>query len=311
MLVSESITKIRRLISDVEEDIFTDAQILTVFGRVQQDFCREVAVELGVILLKAPPHIDYTITHQFEEGYCSGGVFLAGFEGATKNVTQPWELEADYINTSEGGNTVTSGADIPHVDDLQQPLPFYMPSDVYAVKSLLWDSKVVEQRSKERIDETYSDGYYAIGDSVDFFDTHNSSRNRAYFTRSIPSVYQTSGTNQASQIDEELLEDVFYVFCQLVPERPTAVSDTIEVYEPFVKYIEYGVASRLYAADTEKHSELWSSHYGSRYEMGGKLCLNAINKGYEIRIRRQGRMMNARLRPGRPRFPSHYPRVDF
>jgi len=311
MLVSGSITKIRRLIGDVEEDIFTDAQILTVLGRVQQDFCREVAVELGIILLKAPPHIDYTITHGFEEGYCSGGVFLAGFEGATQNATQPWELEADYTQTSDGGNTVTGGADIPHVDNLQQPLPFYMPSDVYAVKSLLWNSKVVTQRSKERIDEEYSDGYYNVGDVVDFFDTHASARNRALYTRSIPTVYQESGTNQASQVSEELLSDVFYVFCQLVPHRPTVISDTIEVYEPFVKYIEFGVASRLYAADTEKHSELWSSHYESRYRMGGKLCLNAVNKGYEMRVRRQGRSMGFQLKPGRPRFPSHYPRVEF
>jgi len=311
MLVSESITKIRRLIGDVEEDIFTDAQILTVFGRVQQDFCREVAVEPGVILLKAPPHIDYTITHGFEEGYCSDGVFLAGFEGATQNATQPWELEASYTQTSDGGNTVTGGADVPHIDNLQQPLPFYMPSNVYAIKSLLWDSKVVEQRSKERIDEEYSDGFCKIGEVVDFFDTHISSRNRAFYTRSIPSVYQSSGTNQATQIDEELLSDVFYVFCQIVPERPTATTDTIEVYKPFVKYIEYGVASRLYAADTEKHSELWSSHYESRYRMGGKLCLNSVNKGYEMRVRRQGRLALSGLKPGRPRFPSHYPNVEF
>lgn len=311
MLVSESITKIRRLINDVEEEIFDDDQILTIFGRVQQDFCREVAVELGVVLLKAPPHIDYTITHGFEEGYCSDGVFLAGFEGASQNATQPWELEASYTQTSDGGNTVTGGADIPHVDDLQQPLPFYMPSDVYTITSLLWDSKAVEQRSKERVDEEYNDGYYGIGDVVDYFDTHISSRSRAFYTRGIPSVYQTSGTNQASQIDEELLSDVFYVFCQLVPGRPTAVSDTIEVYEPFVKYIEYGVASRLYAADTEKRSELWASHYESRYVMGGRLCLAAIGKGYEMRVRRQGRMTSYGLKPGRPRLPAHYPSVEF
>ena len=311
MLVSESITKVRRLIGDVEEDIFTDAQILTVFGRVQQDFCREVAVELGIILLKAPPHIDYTVMHRFEEGYCSGGIFLAGFEGETLNSTQPWELEAGYAQNSEGGNTITSGADVPHISTLQQPVPFYMPSNIYAIKSLLWDSKVVEQRSKERIDEEYNDGYYAIGDSIDFFDTHISSRNRAFYTRSIPTVYQTSGTNQASQIDEALLSDIFYVFCQLVPDRPTTVSDTIEVYEPFVKYIEYGVASRLYSADTEKYSELWSAHYDSRFRMGSKLCLNAVNKGYEMRVRRQGRLAMSGLKPGRPRFPSHYPRVEF
>lgn len=307
MLVSESITKIRRLIGDVEEDIFTDTQILTVFGRVQQDFCREVAVELGIVLLKAPPHIDYAITHGFEEGYCSGGVFLVGFEGATQNATQPWELEAGYAQTSEGGYTITGGADVPHAPSLQQPIPFYLPQEVYAIKSLLWDSKVVEQRSKERIDNEYSDGFYSIGDVVDYFDMHISTRNRAFYTRSIPSAYQSSGTNQASQVDETLLAEVFYAFCQLVPERPSATTDTIEVYEPFVKYIEYGVASRLYAADTEKRSELWASHYESRYLMGGKLCLNAINKGYEMRVRRQGRMMSQGMKPGRPRFPSHYP----
>jgi len=53
MLISESITKIRRLINDDSSDVFSDSHILALFGRAQQGFCKETLCLIKAVSMMA------------------------------------------------------------------------------------------------------------------------------------------------------------------------------------------------------------------------------------------------------------------
>ena len=454
MLVSASVTKIRRLIRDENSKVFTaDTKLLNLFGRVQQEFAKDTRCMAKVVALLAPPHGDYAVTHQFEEGYLAGSsVFNPFFRNSTQSGSQPFELTEDY-NLAADGTTVTCGADVERVDP-QHPVPFFLPGDYYSPMAILWNYKWIEQKGFDSVDLYYLDGWHEKGNVVDVFAQVEALSKKAIVTKGIPydvgemlgselfdnpsfesidanpfrgwdkttpgdgaisveetavhsgsrackissnssgsssRVYQTisleSGksykfstrtrgdgttggrytvtdyisnaetgivgteysefsysfkcTSTASKIvylvggnladavvyfdscsfkeilgsevtavDTSLAADLLHVIYHSVPERPTATTNTIEMQDPFVKYIEFRVASRLLKIMGPLKDPFKSMHLEQRYRIGvglvkrmqAKLAAETLHQlGSEVY--REG------TKPALPRLPDHYPKM--
>ncbi len=187
MLVSESITKIRRLIRDENSAILTsDNQLLNQFGRVQQRFAIATGCLVKVVSLLAPPHTGYCVSHQWEEGYVSSKVWSPFYKKGAYASTQAFEHISGH-DLAGDGYTVTAGADVERVDP-QHPIPLFPPVDFYKPLGLFWDYKWVEQKGFDEIDRDYDDGWDHKNDVVDFFAQAEGLRQKALVTRGIPST---------------------------------------------------------------------------------------------------------------------------
>jgi len=308
MLISESITKIRRLVNDDSSEVFEDSHILKLFGREQQRFCRETLCLIKAISLMAPPELDYAFNFAWEDGFLEGRRFSPFFNNSNYSCSQPFEQTEDY-DLSGDEYTITSGVDLLSTDP-QHPVPFFFPEDFYSPKGIIWDYKWVIQESFKDVDRYYLDGWNNRGNVVDFFCHAKGLRQKAFYLKNMPYEVQASGTDQASMVDAEILENVLYVFYVVVPERKQSVSNVIEVQENFVKYVEYKVASRLLKSDTEIRDEIKAKHYDLRFQIGVNLTKKVTGRLMSGMIHRFGEAgYSIGTKPSYPRLPDHYPKL--
>jgi len=166
--ISASITKIRRLVNDVNTQQWSDANILSVYGREQQNFCRETESLIKVVMLAAPPHVSWCIGFGWEEGYVDSiSVFNPFFRDADYSCSQPWELEVTG-QLSAGGDTVTGGTELAYTE-AQHAVPFILPTDFYKFKGLVFDKGWVSEQTEEWLRTYYGDAFTNVGDVVDWF----------------------------------------------------------------------------------------------------------------------------------------------
>lgn len=307
MTIASNITKIRRLVNDVNSQVFTDAQILAQVARAQQEFCRLTLCEVAVCALLAPPQIDYFFTHAWEEAYVPSGStgYSPFYRDATYAATQPWELEASQV--SSGGWTVTSGADL-SAEEAQHAIPFILPTDFYSFKGLLWNKKWLEEKSKRWVQDNYRDAFIRLCDMIDYFSPAIAGRLKVFFTEGVPTT-EGSATDQATAIDTALVANVFYAIYTQVPDRPTATTETLELHPPFHKYVEFRVADRLLRYDGPKKNQTKAEHMKNRWEMGVRFVRGLMWKLLSDRKLQLQGGRGTSLKPGRPRMPAHYPEI--
>ncbi|GAF90775.1 unnamed protein product, partial [marine sediment metagenome] len=185
-LISESITKIRRLIKDPNSKVITsDTPILNLIGRVQQEFAKDSLCLSKVEELQAPSEIEFSVTHNWEEGFTgSSKVMIPFLRDGTYSSSQPFELAGSYDLPADG-YTVTCGDDVMSVDP-QHDLPLFPGADYYSPTALFWNYKSIAQKSYAKVDEQYNDGWHYRGTEVDFFSHAQGVRRKALVTRSIP-----------------------------------------------------------------------------------------------------------------------------
>jgi hypothetical protein len=259
--------------------------------------------------LQAPSEIAFSVTHNWEEGYVdSSKVMIPFMRDGTYSSTQPFELAGGY-NLAGDGYTVTCGDDAISVDP-QHDLPLFPGVDYFSPSALFWNYKSLAQRSYSKIDEQYNDGWHYKGTEVDFFSHAQGTRRKALVTRGIPYAkpddIETTGAQ--SLVGNTLRENMFILAYNVVPERPTATSDSLEIQEPFVKYIEYRVASRLLKSFYQLRNEEKALHLEYRYGIGVSLVKNIMTKQAierSVRLGSSGRRRGSA--PPAPRLPQHYP----
>lgn len=311
--VSNSITRIRRLIGDVNSQVFTDARILRAFGRAQQEWCRDTQSLVKAVAIACPPHISASCTYQWEEAYAdTDKSFVPFYNDGTYAATQPWELDTGMQAT--GGYTMTDGGACAY-ETPQHMLPFFLPDDFYAMKGLWYDYKWVDQKPKGWVEEIEIDAFKSTGDVVDWWSMLEEARKKAFVTHSIPTT--KSLTNEGyddliTMLDTGLLDDIFVALYSAVPELPDDTTDTIEVQRPFEKYVEYDAAAKLLRSDTLVRDRVKAEHYLGRYRLAVGQMRAFQHKMFRDRVRGLGGWSNeGDLRPPPPRFPDHYPKVEF
>jgi hypothetical protein len=220
--------------------------------------------------------------------------------------SQSFELAGDY-DLDGGEYTITCGDDVISVDP-QHPVPLFPKKDYFRPAALFWNYKAVDEKSYNVVDDYYSDGWHFSGTEVDFFSHAPGLRRKALVTRAIPSVKFSGEAIRSSLIDEDLRADVFILCYKAVPERPTATSDSFELNEPFIKYVEYRTASRLLKSYYQLRDLERAEHLEFRYKVGVSFVNGIINKQNVEGSRRLGGSSRSRGgKPPYPRLPQHYP----
>lgn len=310
--VATRITRIRRLLNDVNEQEFTDAQIIATFAREEQKFARDSLHIVRVVTIAAPPHIEYCICFSWEEGYVDSlSVFSPFYRNATiESCTQCWEPEEDFTQESEGGYTVTEGEALVHVS-AEHPVPFILPDDFFKMVALVWDKKWVEEKTVDWVFDNEIDPFTDTGDVVDWFAIVREGAKKAFFSHSTPTTRNSSVVNEQSAIHATIFADAFYAFYFAVPDRVTADSETVGTYEPFQKYVDYAVAARLLRWDTKKKDFKKAAHFEVRRQIGLNLVRRVMKRLYDNKRFGFGKPAPAyQRRPPRPRLPDHYPKLE-
>lgn len=308
--VAQSVTKIRRLIKDPNSNVITtDNPILKLIGRVQQDFARKTLCLAKVKEIEAPSNVEYAITYNWEEGYVdSAKVFTPFLRDGTYSSSQPFELAGSY-DLDGGTYTITCGDDAISVDP-QHELPVFPGIDYYQPVALFWNYDAVEQKSWGVVDKYYTDGWHFSGTEVDFFCHHQATRKKAIVTRGVPTTKPDDilTTRARSLLNAAMRASIFIIVYYAVPERPTATTDDMEVQEPFIKYIEFEVASRLLKSFNQLRNREKAAHLGFRYEVGVTFTRGVVSKKVMGKVTRLGSYTRGKGRkPFYPRLPQHYP----
>lgn len=178
--VETSITRVRRLVGDVAEQVFSDAKLIRALGRAQQEWCRDTRSLLKVVLIASPPQPEAACTQQWEEAYAgTKKSFVPFFNDGAYAATQPWELDTAYDST--GGYTCTCGSDAIYKEP-QHRIPSFFPDDFYACKGFWYDYKWVDQRPIKWVEQSYLDAFIRTGTVIDFWAMDDETRKKAFLT---------------------------------------------------------------------------------------------------------------------------------
>ncbi len=154
--VATSITRIRRLVKDVDSDVFTDARLLRLYNRSRTRLFRETRLRVRGAVLPNPSVIFYGICHRWEKGSVSGLSTWEPFFIEAVNYyicTQPWEVQSTVgasVVDADGGYVVSATHDIIHAEH-QNLVPHVLPSDFHSLLYIAWQDKCIYVKLKDWI----------------------------------------------------------------------------------------------------------------------------------------------------------------
>lgn len=213
--------------------------------------------------------------------------------------------------TSEGGYSITSGFEaVQTPSDPINIVPFFLPHDFYKMRELLYDYKVIHEKDFRKLDYLIDDAGHRVGDVIYDYAQVEGLKNNAFVPDSVPDLDEDWKQDRDSAAEERLERYKFHAIYQQVPERIDYEYSEIQTYAPFVKYIEYKVASQLLRAETEKRNELRAAHYDARYAIGLSLVRMAgqrIKQDLTVQLRTYKGSHLRGKKPRHPRLPDHYP----
>ena len=343
MQVSTSITRIRRLIRDNDADIFSDEAIMRIWSEIQQKFCMETGLLETYTVLPVPPTTFITYTHRWEEEFSGkpSNVLYSFMDSYT--YTQPWEpsVTMGAEEQAVGGITSTHQWESFYAV-IQNRILHYFPSDFIQAVYVAFDEKPIEFRTRNQIQKgneafktregVYPYIYVEDLESLTFHlfpkvtDTYgNSDINSEYGVvaydedgniNPTSSDYGVVTFASDADIDGDYGEVVYYqgmennlYLIYLRRSLPfTSSNQSVDVPDWCVKYIEFGVMSRLLEAETDLFDLNLSKHFTSMYKRGITLTKKTISLSHIMRVyRMEGTPNRTREKRRLGDLPSNYP----
>jgi hypothetical protein len=304
VLVSASITRIRKLIRDTGSSTFSDARLLRLYNLARRRFFRETLLSTKDADLPNPPDLDYGGSQLWEANHRAAGEFF-WFPFIYEPVgpyacTQPWEattLQDSDSGDVAGGYLATVPSDISEAE-LINVVPHPFPADFHDLIYMAWDSKNIYAKSKEWIMSYDRTSWMSKqSDGVLFYYLDEGAGQKQFVPYPRPTDIDTTSAK---------------VYYRVVPQDHTATTATETCPRPFIKYIEFLVASLALKAETERKDTQRSQLYGVRYAVGVRLVKTlkaGLRSGRTYRHEALGE--GYRWGPGRqrPRLPAGYPRI--
>ena len=303
MLLSDSLTRIRRLIRDTNSSVFTDSPIIRVFDEVSMQVALRTSIFERVVNLAVPAISCYTYTHLWEEDYIAKpSTVVYNFMGSN-SYTQPWEphVDAGVEPSVTGGYTGTQNWEVLYAL-LQNRLRHYFPDDYTELLYAAYDNKPIDCISREDIGsvgqsfKTISGTRPAIyiedKESNTFFlyprvevngiteassdfgevvyaDGSNDSLNPATdYGVVIFSVTEDMDSNLGIVTRAQESTDALQIIYRHTPLPLTSASQTIEWPRWVVKFIEGRVISRLLVMETDLFNKDIAQMFHNLYEAG-------------------------------------------
>ena len=343
MLVSDSITRIRRVIRDTNSTVFSNDAIIRVWNETYKRFCAETGILQTYTVLPIPPFTLMTFTHRWEED----------FSGSPSNVlhnfispftyTQPWEpaVVLSLDDQPSGGFTSTQGWESFYVT-IQNRIPHYFPDDFIEGLFAAYDEKPIEWIFRKEIEEdntafktregVYPSMYIENAESRIFYlypkvtETYGGTDMSSDYG---VLVYDSEGTLNPTSTNFGLLtfatnEDIdndfgiltyyqpeasnLYLIYKREPLTIDSLSQTIEVPKWCVKYIEFEVMARLLEMETDLFDLELSKHFRDMYKMGLEKVSKFLSRTKTLRTYKLASDVGWKRQQRRlADLPSHYP----
>ena len=278
------------LISDIIKDVkkkyngdnVTENDLLSMIDSVVTEFSTLSSILQDIILVKAPPFIDYTITFEWEREFCKGNVYSPCFNDGTKSCMFLFEMNED---TTIGNNFLTSGSDIEFADptSFNHMIPFSLPEETESISWLSWDKTTLRQVTKKELERDQAYGSIsALSTNIHSFAFIESKNYKGFVCSYTPYEYQTDGTNEQSILNEALLDNVFYILINKITARITSKTDTFPLPNIYKKYIVMGVLSKLWKNNNSREGKFLSKHYKQRYEVGKQIAKKLQGRNRQV-----------------------------
>lgn len=318
MLVSESITRIRRIIRDVNSKVFTDPVIVRIWNEMQMRFCLDSRMLETYTVLPVPPITHMTHTHRWEEEYISKPSNIIYNFMSTYTYTQPWEpaVILDLATDITGGYTSTQQWESFYVD-LQNRICHYFPDDYIEATFIAYDNKDIPFVFPETVahkNEAFKSkvglypsvyiediesntfylypkvtAYYGIVDmgsdygeiGYDEDDNINPSTDYGVITfATADDVDSDYGIVTYYQRPENAL----YLIYVKEPFEVSGVEQTITVPTWCVKYVEFLTMERLLKMESDLQDLTLSSHFKDRYTFSLHNIKNFLSRSKGMRV---------------------------
>ena len=303
MLLSESITRIRRLIRDTNSSVFSGDSIIRVFNEVQMQVALRTSVFERVINLAVPAISYFTYTHNWEEDYIAKPSTVVYNLMGSNSYTQPWEVAVDAGTEPAvtGGYTGTQNWEVFYAS-LQNRLRHYFPDDYTELLYAAYDDKPIDCIYREDVGNvgmsfkiisgTKPSIYVEDKESNTFFlyprvevngiteansefgevvyaDGSNDSLNPATdYGVVVFSVSEDVDSNLGIVTRAQESADALQIIYRFTPIPVTAVNQVIEWPKWVVKFIECRVISRLLVMETDLFNRDISQMFHNLYEAG-------------------------------------------
>ena len=318
MLLSESITRIRRLIRDTNSSVFSVDSIIRVWNEVQMQVALRTSVFERVINLSVPAISYFTYTHNWEEDYIAKPSTVVYNLMGSNSYTQPWEVAVDAGTEPAvtGGYTGTQNWEVFYAS-LQNRLRHYFPDDYIEMTYAAYDNRPLEciyredvgnvGQSFKTLSGTKPSLYVEDKESNTFFlyprvevngitevsgeygevvyaEGSNDSLNPSTdYGVIVFSLAEDMDSNYGVVIRVQVPEDALQIIYRYTPNHLTASTDTIEWPKWVVKFMECRVISRLLVMETDLFNKDFAQLFHNLYEAGLKIIERYKSKQNSVR----------------------------
>ena len=335
MLLSQTLTKLRRFLRDPDGTIWTDADILTYWNDAQIEVAQKTLILSQVEAHHYPPEYNFTYTHDWEKQFCEGDSYCPFEQSMTRAglaFCHVWESAyyLDTVSTSQPGYRITHPWEAAYVNpDGFIPIPLHEQLD--RMMFCAFNRLQIEPASRKEISE--STPYYQtqIGLPQNYWrvDEFNNQivmyphpamilRNYGYtdiLSDPADGDSVTSSTEEWLDLtDTGLITDIInldnslFMVYQAIPRDLSAWTDEVTLPPWIMKCVECAALERAYGSDTDGFIPTLRDYWKMRKDIQLKL----IGKFKTLRLTDRDFVMGSmpKVRQGRGgKLPSHYPAV--
>ena len=315
-------TRIRRYIRDPNGKIWSDEFLLRLFNDEQNDLQNEVGEIEDVRVVMIPPKMYSCYQHDWEWPYNDhddGETFQPGYynDANTYVCTNIWEhehLDSLTPTTSSLGEFYTQPWEVWEISTPCEPPPVSFPAGFHRAKFIAWDRKPIEPSTKKEIQDRDSTWKTRQGDPMFYY--RDEKLSNKHFLYPLPSsTTWTDQDNTDADPDESAYGsttlDVDDNLIVIFDKNATDLSEDTDAsaFATFLhKYIEKGVISRAYGANTDGRISSLEEYWAMRKEVGIKAIKRYLAKRMSDKVYRLQPKTPTRSRSVRhPRLPSTYP----
>jgi len=317
-------TRIRRFLRDPDSNIWDDAFLLRLFNDEQNDLQTQIGHIEDVRVVMIPPKMQSCYFFDWEWPYNDsddGEVFQPGnYDDSNQYVClNIWEIEhlASLTPTSSSlGEFYTQPWEVWYIDLPAEPPPVPFPVGFFRAKFVAWDRKPIEPTTRREMQNRDRTWKTRQGDPYFYYRDEQIS-NRHYLYPLPSSISWTDQDNEDADPDEaayastslDVDDNLIVVFDKNATDL-SADTDSSAFATFLHKYIEYGVISRAYGANTDGRIRSLADYWELRKQTGLKAIRiyqsnRRVDRDYQLVIRGARPIRSSR----HPRLPSTYPSI--
>lgn len=343
MNLLDQLTRIRHFLRDPSKKIWSDDYLTKLFNDVQEDLQNQTKILFDLVSIRIPPvyHMSYMYDWEWQylpTNYTQFYQCLTYWQQSDIVHTNDWEIQSIWygsVSYADLGNRFTH----PWESMMGTPgeeMKVRFPSNFRSARHISYDRRPITYAPKSEIMDinpsykTYTgtpqyyyrdeldnsfvlyprpeDSNWADGEGNSLFtDTDATDSETGVILRKPDSTLSSS---YGVAVDVLEADNNVILFYEINPTNLSAYIDESDFPIYMRKYIEYGVLSRAYGANTDGRIPSLERYWSSRYDLGVRILKKYANLRYRDRVYKL-RTKAATPYHGRkhPRLPSTYPDV--